>query len=714
MYRDHWRTFPLQPASKHPRRGLKWKQPFEGEWREGEGIGLHLGPSGVVDVDFDWPEATGYAQVFFPNDCTFGRRLNPEDETVHPTHVLVTAEIDKRIPFAVPKCIRERLNLEDDESMVMEIRAGDHYTMIPPSTHPNGTRLEHVNEIEPRPWDVDELRRAVGTIAFLSVLERFWGDGGSRHNCFLAAAAMLKRAGWDKSTALHALGLIYRAMGDNEEKDRRRAVEDTYKRDHVSGWGKLKEAFNLPDAFRPTVLKWLMLDSEVEIDPSTLEEFNKQYAVIRNQNKHGVLVRNVDPILRRVSYSVISQSGFLLIENSKEAAQWLQSSPPLRQTYPHGFVFDPENDHPGYFNLWQGLAVTPKAGDWSLMRRHIEEVIAREDPDYLIRWLAWCVQNPGKRAEVAIVMRGPKGSGKGSLASAMLSIFGQHGMHVSSTKHLVGNFNSHLQDCVFLFADESFWAGDREGEGNLKRMITEHTLTIERKGVDAAVSANALHVMIASNEDWVVPASTDHERRFAVYDVAAERQDDDAYFDELHRQMQNGGLEAMLFDLQQMDLGDWHPRRDVPKTDALHEQAKHSERPEVAALREILELGQCPGTRSDVNDPNELLFPDFKERVTGKAYGRNVTDVAMANAIKDRLRVIHADNNGTQFVTYSEKSGKPMTRRVKRYLLDDLEACRQAFDPKAKWPRDPSRWEWEAACEGENDVPPEVVKDPPF
>ena len=37
---------------------------------------------------------------------------------------------------------------------------------------------------------------------------------------------------------------------------------------------------------------------------------------------------------------------------------------------------------------------------------------------------------------------------------------GQHALKISNAKHLVGNFNSHLRDCVFLFADEAFFAGD--------------------------------------------------------------------------------------------------------------------------------------------------------------------------------------------------------------------------------------------------------------
>lgn len=715
MHQDRgWRCFPLRPASKKPRRGLKWKESFNGEWQDGEGVGLHLGPSGVVDVDFDWPETTGWAELFFKeHDCVFGRGGIP-------THVLVKADIDKRIKYALPKSFDSMLppaeEGEDDEHrfMVMEIRAGDHYTMIPPSTHPNGQKLEFIFDNEPQQWDAKKLRRYVGTIAFLATCERFWANGGSRHDCALALAAILKRAGWEHESVRKMFDVILSAMNDEEHADRLRAVDDTFKRDHVSGWEKLVEAFAFPEDAPTTFKRWLGIKSEKEpIDPDTLEEFNKQYAVIRNKNKVGVLIEDRDPILDRTAYSIVSQSGFKLLFPGPDALVWLASLPPLRRTYLNGFIFEPSGNAPdGFFNLWRGWSVEPKPGNWSLTRQHIE-FMAREDPDYAIKWLAWLFQNPGQQAEVVLVFRGPKGSGKGTLGRLLIDFVGQNGIHISNRHHLTSNFNAHMRDCVVLFADEAFWPGDKTGEGVLKAIVTETMLPIESKGIDVTSVKNMLHIVIASNEDWVVPATMD-ERRFAIFNVLDDHVGDLAYFKALYEELDNGGRAAMLHDLLNMDLGDWHPRQEVPCTEGLRDQIRQSERPEVATLREILELGQCPGTRSDLNDQNELLFPDFKERVVRHAYGRNVTDVAMANSVKNRLPVIQADNNGTKFVAYNEQSGKPMTRRVKRYVLDDLEACRQAFDPKAKWPRDPSRWEWEVTQEGENDLPPEVVKDPPF
>ena len=206
----------------------------------------------------------------------------------------------------------------------------------------------------------------------------------------------------------------------------------------------------------------------------------------------------------------------------------------------------------GYLNLWRGFGVEPKKGDWSLMEKHIREILANDDPKaaaYILRSLAWDFQNPGKPAEVALATKGPKGSGKGVLGKALRKIFGEHGLHIFSQKHLTGNFNAHLRSCLFLFADEAFWAGDKKGEGVLKGLITEPTLMIEQKGVDAIMSPNRLKIMMAANAEWVVPASRD-ERRYAVFEVSDARVGDREYFKALHHELGNGGLEAMLFDLR--------------------------------------------------------------------------------------------------------------------------------------------------------------------
>lgn len=247
-------------------------------------------------------------------------------------------------------------------------------------------------------------------------------------------------------------------------------------------------------------------------------------------------------------------------------------------------VFDPSgrvNRKKGtkILNLWTDWAVQPKKGDWSLLDQLLREGLANGDEasyEYILDWAAFMVQNPDKRAEVAIVFKGQKGTGKGTWGKVLAKLAGRHGMHISNQTHLTNHFNAHLRDCVFLFADEAMWAGDKKGESELKRLITEPSLVYEAKGKDAVTGRNHLHVMMASNEDWVVPASMEDERRFAVFDVDGKFRGNRSFFDALYKQLDDGGLAALLWDLKARDISKFHPRARVPMTKALADQKLRS------------------------------------------------------------------------------------------------------------------------------------------
>jgi phage/plasmid-associated DNA primase len=155
------------------------------------------------------------------------------------------------------------------------------------------------------------------------------------------------------------------------------------------------------------------------------------------------------------------------------------------------------------------------------MREHIRAILCNSDAEafeWVLNWLARAVQQPDCPGEVALVLCGGRGAGKGMFARAVASLFGQHARQISQARHLTGNFNAHLADCVLLFVDEAFWAGDKQGESVLKSIITEPTLAIEKKGLDVVMVPNMLDVIMASNNTWVVPAGLD-ERRFLVLAV---------------------------------------------------------------------------------------------------------------------------------------------------------------------------------------------------
>ena len=141
---------------------------------------------------------------------------------------------------------------------------------------------------------------------------------------------------------------------------------------------------------------------------------------------------------------------------------WMQS--PERRAYDRMALLPGGSTDADTFNLWRGWAVEPAEGDCSLIREHLTEVICDGDTarfDYLLRWMAFCVQHPAERPEVAIVLRGGEGAGKAAGVAPLARIFRHHYLHLTDPRHLTGHFNAHLIDACLVFADETFCAGDR-------------------------------------------------------------------------------------------------------------------------------------------------------------------------------------------------------------------------------------------------------------
>jgi len=287
------------------------------------------------------------------------------------------------------------------------------------------------------------------------------------------------------------------------------------------------------------------------------------------------------PMLTRIalkSFSEYYANHKTAVSDDKKTVMWptvtLWHNHPARRSF-EKIVFMPGlPTPPGCYNLWRGFPYLPMQGDWGLLKNHIVDVICdgnHECAEYLLSWMANAIQFPDRLGEVAIVMKGERGTGKGKLAHLFALLFGEHGLQITQARHLIGNFNAHLRTCVLLFVDEAIWAGDKEGENVLKGLVTEPTIQIEKKHIDTTVSRNRLHIMMASNNEWVVPAGN-RERRYCVLQVNESHIQDNAYFAAIDDQMLNqGGLSAMMYDLQQRDLSTFNVRK-FPWTDALNEQ----------------------------------------------------------------------------------------------------------------------------------------------
>ena len=202
--------------------------------------------------------------------------------------------------------------------------------------------------------------------------------------------------------------------------------------------------------------------------------------------------------------------------------------------------------------------------------------------------LAYIVQRPGSSPRVVLVLRSLKeGSGKTTVGQWMVAMFGNHAMMLNTPNQLIGRFNSHLQGQRLIVVNEPSWAGDKDATAKLKSMITDPWLTVERKHGSTFQIPNTLAYIFTTNAEWAVSAGSG-ARRYFILDVDESFANDAAYFDPLHAEAENGGIEALLYLLQNLKIEGFNPAK-VPITDALRQQQMMSLSPQAEWALDLIE-----------------------------------------------------------------------------------------------------------------------------
>lgn len=676
-----WAPVPIKSGEKGPTI-KKWDElaitrENAGKFFNGaqQNIGIQLGPKsgGLCDVDLDCPEAVTLAPSFLPRTAAiFGRKSKSRSHYLY------------RVGDPEPKAA---IRFEDvEKGAIIELRLGGGgkaaQTVFPGSKHPSGEIIEWDQDGEPADASCAALKLAITKIALGVIIIRRWGNVG-RHEAALRLGGFLARAGWAQDDIAYFIETVARAAGDDEIADRRKAVLDASEAhargDNTYGLPSIKEHFG--DAVG-TKIASMLGHREVDTD-ATLEQMNNKYCLVPYGGKVRILTFEHDGERELAAY--YSASDFRLLHSNKLVPGLGKKGPvPLgswwlnhndRRQY-DGVIFapgEPSVVNGRLLNLWRGWGIAPREGDWSLLKKHIIEILADGDKahaEYILNWSAWSFQNPGTPPEVALVCRGGKGTGKGLFGRAMRRAFGQHGLQISSHEHLTGNFNRHLQDCALLFADEAFWPGDKSAEGTLKRIITEPELFITPKGVDGRSEKNRLYIIIAANADWVVPASLD-ERRYAAFNASEKRKQDRAYFVPLYRELDGGGIAAMMHELLALDMKGWHPRDDVPKTAALIEQKEQSLPPKDQWWIGLLREGILPqaDTSNPRRAPSAALFENARATVPKLKFA---SDHELGRALGERGcgRVKVSEGRGWQFPPLAD-ARKAWAERIPTEWDDD-------------------------------------------
>lgn len=423
------------------------------------------------------------------------------------------------------------------------------------------------------------------------------------------------------------------------------------------------------------VLSWKPMHEAL---PDWLEEMNSNYfvapyastVVVFSKATDGWVPLKTEAFKLLLANKAVETRTLAGTKKQPMADAWLKHS--ARRQY-KGVGFWPATNAPeGMFNLWAGWAVVPTNGDVTPALNHIYEVICASDMSlyqWIIKWCAYCVQHPNEQGHTALVIVGGRGTGKTMFADWMKSIFGRYSMSVANGKLITGDFTGHLERCVLLVAEEAFWAGDKAAENSLKHIITGNTLTVHHKGFTPYDAPNHLHVIMTSNEDWVIPAGVD-ERRFCVCNVSDIYKRNTGYFSALAQWAETGGIAALLDYLLKIDLKGFDVRN-PPDTSGLREQKLLSLDPATRWILHSLERGGFADTTWRIEVSAKNMVDDFCTQQNLTPHERRRAEVQLGTTLK-KIFI------GVSKVRKRLKNEK--REIVYRLPNDSLHAARKAFE----------------------------------
>ena len=156
-------------------------------------------------------------------------------------------------------------------------------------------------------------------------------------------------------------------------------------------------------------------------------------------------------------------------------------------------------------------------------------------------WMAWVVQNPGRKAMWAPVLQGVQGSGKSVLFLALCNVLGPTNAIEVTKARMDSQWNDWAQGRMFLLFEEvDLGVGETAkvvGE-RLKTLITGETLPLNQRGRDSKDVPNYANCVFLLNDLARFPVSA-NERRYFVLRCKQQRTEDlvmgKEYWDNVYR-----------------------------------------------------------------------------------------------------------------------------------------------------------------------------------
>lgn len=286
---------------------------------------------------------------------------------------------------------------------------------------------------------------------------------------------------------------------------------------------------------------------------------------------HHTLIYGTETTFDRRRHRIIGLSALRAAAGKSNVRAWLEH-PDRKTCLPEGVGFDPAGDDPSVeCNLWSGWPTTPKAGSCDKLL-DLLGYLCNGDPaqqpelyQWVIRWLAYPLQQPGAKMQTALLIHGPEGTGKNTFFGCIRQIYAQYACLFSQVE-LESQFNGWASGKLFAIGNEVVSRAELYHiQGRLKSMVTETEQIINEKMLPARSEQNHCNFVFFSNRIDI--AKLDHgDRRYCVIWTPPALSAD--FYADVAAEIKAGGVAALHHYLLHLDLGDFNEHSKPPMTRA--------------------------------------------------------------------------------------------------------------------------------------------------
>jgi hypothetical protein len=179
--------------------------------------------------------------------------------------------------------------------------------------------------------------------------------------------------------------------------------------------------------------------------------------------------------------------------------------------------------------------------------------------DWVLRWIAYPLRNPGAKMSTALVVNGGQGTG---LSLFFDKVVGQmHGDGARSIRGelLAASFNSWADNAHYVLIEGRFNARVAD---KVKCWITNPHCVIQAKGQAERLQENQMNMVFLSGSDEFLPVSYG-DRRFIVIEAPPAREH--RFYQAVATEIQNGGIEVFQdYLMNRLDMKGFTPHTPPP------------------------------------------------------------------------------------------------------------------------------------------------------